>query len=84
MRGDLDDEKRQDNRITLDQYREALGLARYQFLEKIGEPRASELLRHAERGRPIAAVKAEAICTFLSKEFKRTIRPGDIKDLKLC
>jgi hypothetical protein len=82
MRGDSD-VKHEDTRMTLEEYRRALGLTRYAFLEAIGEPRHSELLKHAESRRPIAAIKAEAICSYLSKEFQKPIKIKDVKGLEV-
>jgi len=68
--------------MTLEQYREALGLTHGQMSTESGVRRS--VLERVEKGEPIALPLAEEICAFLSTQFKRKIAIGDIKDLKTC
>lgn len=74
--------------MTLEEYRFALGLRHYQMAEHAEhvskEHITPQLLRHAEQGRPIAEVKAQAICKYLSQKFAQEIKPEDITGLKTC
>ena len=75
------------NKVKLRNLFNVLALSDGQIATEIakmtGQPMTRDLVTQAADGQPVTAIAADNICTWLSKQLGKEIKPDDISDLKI-